>query len=337
MYDLNHLAFAYGKPSATGLFKDSSEDFRVDEILGFEPSGEGEHLFLHIEKKGLNTEELVKSVARLLEKSVKQISYAGLKDKNAITTQWLSIHCPGEEIPNANELQGPGWRVLQSQRNLRKLRIGALTGNRFKLIIREISDPSQVEARLLLIKQHGVPNYFGAQRFGYQGQNLIKAEEMLFKKKRIKDRFLKGLYYSTARSFLFNRILDVRVTHQNWNVALLGDVMQLNGTHSIFPYHVADETIPQRIVARDISPASVLWGRGKDLVILDALAFQQRGLQGFEPWGEMLEEQGVERAYRANVLHVNDLAWEWQDHMLTMHFTLPAGAYATSVLRELIV
>ncbi len=336
MYDLNNFAFAYSQPLASGLFKASPDDFKVEEHLGFELTGEGEHLFLHIEKSGLNTEELVKALARLLNKPSKQISYAGLKDRHALTTQWVSVHCPGEDIAQADELQGPGWRVLKSQRHLKKLKIGALQCNQFTLMVREISSPDDVERRLHHIKKNGVPNYFGQQRFGHQGQNLSKAEEMLLQGKRVKDRFLKGMYFSAARSFLFNRILSARVAHENWNKALVGDVMQLAGSKSIFPYHAFDETIPKRVSEQDLSPTSVLWGRGKELIAMEALNVQQQALQGFELWCERLE-QGLERAYRANRLQVDDFSWQWQGNCLCLRFQLTPGAYATSVLRELIL
>lgn len=337
MYDINDLAFAYGRPVVSGVFKASAEDFKVDEVLGFELSGVGEHQFLRIEKRGLNTEELVKRLAVCVNKPVKSISYAGLKDRQALTTQWLSVHCAGEEIPDANSLHGEGWRVIESHRHLKKLKTGALAGNKFTLVVRDIQDSDAVDARLQLIKAGGVPNYFGPQRFGHQGQNLVRAEALLLKGVRVKDRFLRGIYYSAARSFLFNRMLSVRVSHHNWNKAVPGDVMQLAGKNSIFPIDIPDDSIHTRVANHDLSPALPMWGRGDERASLEALALQQAGLHGFDSWCTALEEQGLERAYRAQVLWVNDLAWKWADGHLVLSFELTAGAYATSVLREVIV
>ena len=337
MFDFNGMAFAYGRPAVTGLFKSSVEDFKVDEMLGFELSGAGEHQFFRIEKRGLNTEELVKRLAVCLGKPVKSISYAGLKDRQALTTQWLSLHCPGEDIPGAHSLQGDGWRVLESKRHLKKLKTGALAGNHFTLVVRDIHDRDSVETRLDRVKAGGVPNYFGPQRFGHHGQNVLRAEAVLLRGLRVKDRFLRGIYYSAARSFLFNRILSARVAHQTWNKALPGDVMQLAGTHSIFSIDMPDDIIHERVANQDISPASVLWGKGDLLVSADAQTIQQEGLDGFGPWCQALESHGLERAYRAHVLGVQHLTWQWTDADLTLSFELPPGAYATSVLRELVL
>lgn len=336
MYDYKALAFAYGNPKATGSIKVSAEDFKVDEVLGFDLSGEGEHLFLRIEKTGLNTEELVKSLARALGKSEKAISYAGLKDRQAQTTQWLSLHCPGEDIPGAEQLEGPGWRVLESKRHLKKLKIGALEANDFRLVLRELSDKSDLEERLLRIRETGVPNYFGPQRFGYEGQNLVKAESVLVGGVKIKNHFLRGIYYSAARSFLFNQILSERVKEGTWNRALAGDVMQLAGTNSLFPIEQPDEIIERRIREFDISPAAPLWGRGQERASLDALALQEKVLLPYTSWCEGLEKQGLERASRPLILVAEQLQWAWEEGDLVLHFRLVPGSYATSVVRELI-
>ncbi|KTD17117.1 tRNA pseudouridine(13) synthase TruD [Legionella jordanis] len=333
---LNSLAFAFGKPISSGQIKASPEDFQVREILGFEPSGHGEHLFLQIEKIGMNTEELHKALARTLGKSEKLISYAGLKDKNALTTQWFSVHCPGEEIPFANELKGDGWKVINSQRHLKKLKTGALLGNEFQLVIREVHDFSDLEKRLELINQQGVPNYFGAQRFGYEDSNLLKAEKLLFNQIKVKNRFLRGIYYSAARSFLFNRILSERVACGSWNKALAGDVMQLAGKNSIFPETNPDEEIARRIREGDISPAAPLWGVGENKVVGEALELQKKALSSHWDWCDALEKNGLELAYRPMVLKVEHLNWDFAKDSIQLSFKLKSGSYATSVIRELL-
>lgn len=337
MFNFAELPHAYGQPHSTGTLKATPEDFRVDEVLDFELTGEGEHLFLRVEKRGLNTEELVKTIAGTLGKSEKTISYAGLKDRQALTTQWLCVHCPGEEIDSPELLQGPGWRVLESKRHLKKLRTGALAANDFRLILRELTEKLAIESRLLQIQSSGVPNYFGPQRFGYEGQNLVKAEAVLLQGAKIKNRFLRGIYYSAARAFLFNLILAERVKTSCWNHALAGDVMQLAGTNSIFSIEVPDEVIYKRLVEFDISPAAPLWGRGQERASLDALTIQQEVLANYKDWCHALEKQGLERAYRSLMLQVENLQWDWQDDStLDLRFRLRAGSYATSVVRELI-
>lgn len=335
-YDVSTLAFALGKPTATGQFKASAEDFKVNEMLGFELTGTGEHVCLHIEKQGLNTEELVKALSIALSKPVRAISYAGLKDKQAVTTQWISVHCPGETIEGASTLTGHGWRVIEASRHAKKIRHGAVKSNRFKLVIKEVSDVHAVEERLQHIKTTGVPNYFGPQRFGIQGQNIVKAEQMLMGERRVKDRFLKGMYFSAARSFLFNQILSARVALNNWQQAIPGDVMQLSGSQSFFHVDLPDEAIHQRIQDKDIVPASILWGSSPSLVSADALSVQQKALADLVHLCHALEKHDLKRAYRAHRLDVEQLTWAWHQNQLTLEFTLTTGGYATSVLRELI-
>jgi tRNA pseudouridine13 synthase len=336
MFDYTTLAYAYGKPVGVGSIKNSPDDFKVDEILGFDLSGEGEHLFLLVEKRGLNTEELVKKIASATNYSEKHISYAGIKDRQAVTRQWLSIHCPGQEIPDVNTLAGEEWRVIESKRHLKKLKTGALEGNAFQLTIRDIVGIDEIEKRLQQIKRHGVPNYFGSQRFGYDGQNLIKAKRLLIDGIKTKNRFLRGIYYSTARSFLFNLILSERIKQDAWDKALPGDVMQLGGKNSIFTIDEVDDIIQERVKSFDISPAAPLWGLGKELVSDKALIIQQNALAGFEAFCVALEQHKLERAYRALMLKPEEMSWEWQNDLLVLKFNLQAGSYATSVMREVL-
>lgn len=336
MFNFNELAFAYGKPLAKGQIKASPDDFKVDEILGFDLTGEGEHLYLQIEKKGLNTEEVLKALARCLGKPEKSISYAGLKDRQALTTQWFCVHCPGEEITTPDLLNGEGWRVIESKRHLKKLKTGALAANDFTIVIRDIDNCQEVENHLLQIQKAGVPNYFGQQRFGHDNQNVVKARSMLLDGVRVKNRFLRGIYYSAARALLFNWTLSERVKTQSWAKPLAGDVMQLAGTNSIFSVEIPDEVIQARVTSFDISPAAPLWGRGQERASSDALEQQERALHEFKPWCEALECHGLERAYRPLMLQVEKMKWIWQANLLCLQFRLTAGSYATSVIRELL-
>lgn len=326
---------AHGTPKSTALFKQTPEDFQVDEYFDSQFSGEGEHIILNIEKKGLNTEEVIKTLARLINKPIKLISYAGLKDRHALTTQWISIHAPGEEIPGISELHGPGWRVVASTRHNKKLRPGFLTGNHFKIKLHDPSHRDDLIQRIEQVKTYGVPNYFGEQRFGRECGNLAKAESMLVQSKRIKDRFLQGMYCSAARSWLYNLILAKRVNTLTWNVALDGDIMQLTGSKSIFAIDAVDEIIKSRIKANDISPASPLAGKSKQLVKNVALEIISSIYADWQPWVTGLEKQGLEEAWRANILRVNNLEYVAYDNRIELSFTLPAGSYATAVMREL--
>lgn len=203
------------------------EDFRVDEILGFDPDGEGEHLLLKIQKRNQNTADVARTLARHAGVKIRDVGYGGLKDRNAVTTQWFSVWLPGKADPDWSAIAGEHLKILDSQRHHRKLQRGALRGNRFVIVLRDVAFPQQLDAgaleqQLAVIKQQGVPNYFGEQRFGREGRNLASATAM-FDGVRIKDKHLRSLYLSAARSFLFNEVLAARITAANWNQVLPGE------------------------------------------------------------------------------------------------------------------
>ncbi|HHT9885306.1 TPA: tRNA pseudouridine(13) synthase TruD [Legionella pneumophila] len=328
---------AYGMPNSTATFKSLPEDFQVNELFEGQFSGEGEHIVLKIEKRGLTTEEVVKSLARLINKPVKLISHAGLKDKQALTTQWLSVHAPGEIIDGIETLEAPGWRILECTRHNKKLKPGFLSGNHFIITLRNVYDESDLIHRIEQIKFKGVPNYFGEQRFGRDGGNLIKAEEILVQGHKVKDRFLKGMYFSAARSWLYNLILSRRVKESSWNLPLLGDVIQLVGSNSIFVNDKSmDEQLLQRIGEKDVSPASPLPGRSKNLVKGTALQIINDVYEEWSAWLDGLEKNGLEEAWRANILYAEQIEYRINQGTVELSFVLPAGAYATVVLRELV-
>ena len=329
---LNELSYAFGVPSASGQIKDEPEDFCVLEHLGFELTGEGEHLFLLIEKTRLNTEDMAKTIARSLHLPLKAISYAGLKDKFAKTTQWFSLHLPGMDDPTLDCLNTESHRVLKVMRHNKKLKIGALKENEFTIKVHQFDgDERALLARIEKIKLHGVPNYFGPQRFGHQGGNVDRAKEVLLENKKINNRHLRGIYYSAARSFLFNQLLSQRVDEDCWNKPIKGDLMMLTGSHSVFPIDAVNDEILQRVDEHDIVPAAPLWGVGKDLVSERALQYQNKTLEPWHSWCVALERHGLQKSYRPMVLFPEHL--HFQERVFT--FTLPRGAYATTVLREL--
>lgn len=328
---------AYGIPNATATFKLFPEDFQVNELFEGQFSGEGEHIVLKIEKRGLTTEEVVKSLARLISKPIKLISYAGLKDKQALTTQWLSIHAPGEIINGIETLEAPGWKTLECTRHNKKLRPGFLSGNYFTITLRNVANETDLIHRIEQIKLKGVPNYFGEQRFGRDGGNLIKAEEMLVQGRKVKDKFLKAMYFSAARAWLYNLILSRRVKDSSWNQPLSGDVMQLSGSNSIFITDKnMDEQLLKRISEKDISPACPLPGKSKNLVKGSALQIINKVYAEWSAWLDGLEKNGLEEAWRANILHAKQIEYTIKQDTLELSFVLPAGSYATVILRELV-
>ncbi|MEH6454489.1 MAG: tRNA pseudouridine(13) synthase TruD, partial [Psychromonas sp.] len=182
--DFNYL---YGEPQSSGVFKQSCEDFNVVEDLGFELTGEGEHVCLWVQKVGENTQYLARQLAKFAGIAAKNVSYAGLKDRQGDTKQWFSLHIPGKITPDFTAFESPGVTILKVVRLNKKIKTGALAGNSFSIVLREISDKDALQKALTQV-QAGVPNYFGSQRFGFDGYNVGAALTM-FQGRKIKDRF----------------------------------------------------------------------------------------------------------------------------------------------------
>ncbi|MEZ5585289.1 MAG: tRNA pseudouridine(13) synthase TruD [Candidatus Competibacteraceae bacterium] len=256
--------FALGMPPLSGRTRVVPEDFQVFEELGFTATGDGEHVLLRVRKRAVNTHWVAKQLAAFAGVPQAAVSYAGLKDRHAITEQWFSIHLPGRVGPDWTGCGAEDFAVLEHHRHSRKLRIGALKGNVFRIVIRDLQGGTgTLEARLRQVGQMGVPHYFGAQRFGRDGNNTAKAEALFLGKLRVKDRHQRGLYLSAARAEIFNRVLSRRVAESSWNQPLAGDVMMLEGSHSVFPLTDLDTRIRQRVMDCDIHPTGPLWGQGE--------------------------------------------------------------------------
>ncbi len=216
--------YVYGSPSGTGIIRSLPEDFIVKENLAFEPSGEGEHAFLQIEKTGENTEYVARQLARFANVRPRDVGFAGLKDRHAVTTQWFSVWLPGKADPDWTQFETDSIKVLHAVRHARKLKRGVLSGNSFKLIIRDWQgDKDKTIRQLEAMKANGMANYYGFQRFGHEGQNVNKALAMFSGVKAGREQ--RSLYLSAARSYLFNRILACRVSGDIWNQAVAGDIL----------------------------------------------------------------------------------------------------------------
>lgn len=327
---------AYRRPEISGQLKSTPEHFRVDEILPFEPDGEGQHQLIHVEKRLTNTDWLARQLARHAGVPPRAVSYAGLKDRNALTTQWFSIDLAGKPAPDWSQLGIPEVRILAVHAHRRKLRRGALQGNRFAITLTELTgDLTGIDERLTTIQHQGVPNYFGEQRFGRDGDNLDKAQAMFSGEIQVKDRHRRSLYLSAARSFLFNQCLSRRVADGSWNRALEGEVMMLEGTRGFFVPERIDAEIHERLARMDIHPSGPLWGRGQSKVEGDVLALEQDCLSDYREWCSGLEKAGLEQDRRSLRLTVTDLQWTLSANQLELSFSLPAGCFATSVVREI--
>ena len=331
------LAYAHGKPAATGRLRLQAEDFCVTEMPLLEPDGEGEHVWLWIRKRNENTPWVAGQLARFAGVHPRQVSYAGLKDRRAVTEQWFSVQLSGREDPHWEALNSETLTVLRHARHSRKLRRGALRGNRFSITVREIAaDETALEKRLALIGAEGVPNYFGEQRFGRDAGNLQAAQRLFANPRRRMSRTSRSLALSAARSYLFNQLLSYRVNDATWNLPIAGDAMQLSGSHSFFIAETSDEELMARVYSKDVHPTGPLHGRGETPVQGSCRQLEHAVLAGYADWCAGLEVAGLKQDRRALRLMVQDLGWQMTGRAeLSLEFSLPPGAYATSVLREL--
>ncbi|HEX6929751.1 MAG TPA: tRNA pseudouridine(13) synthase TruD [Gammaproteobacteria bacterium] len=315
-----------GRPALAGVLRTRPADFFVEEQLGFAPDGDGPHRMLWIEKTGANTEWVARQLARLARCRPMDVGFSGMKDRHAVTRQWFSVPAPKEDI-DWQAVDIDGVRVLEAHAHRRKLRRGAHRANRFVLTVRDVSGGDDLDARVAQVRAQGVPNYFGPQRFGREGDNVARAV----------DGARGGIYLSAARSFLFNAVLAGRVTRGDWNRLLPGEAVQLDGSGSFFIANDIDATLLRRLDEFDIHPGGPLWGKGDTPSLQDAAALENDIANGLPEIRELLEKSGMRQERRALRLGVRELTVERvNEQILVISFELSPGAFATSVLRELI-
>lgn len=309
---------AYPASGASATLKGLNEDFIVTELPLQPPSGEGEHLWLDVEKNGANTAFVAQQLALAAGVQDRDVGYAGLKDRYAITRQWFSIYLPNgnkSESPDLTLLQHPEFNVLSQTRHVKKLRPGDLQGNRFRIVLRDVTgDRDAIEANLQAVASQGVPNYFGAQRFGFEGGNVEQGRAMLAREIRVRNPKKKGIYLSAVRSFVFNEVLALRIAQGLWGKTLPGDVMDEAG-----------------------GPTGPLWGRGRVATTDQTQALENGVAERHPTLCDGMEHAGLDQERRALVARPVDMSWEWlQADQLALTFSLPAGTYATSVLNEIL-
>ena len=328
---------AHGPACGQALLKSTAEDFQVDEVLEIELSGVGEHLWMWVEKRGLNTEEAARRLARAAGVSQRAISYAGLKDRQALTRQWFSLHLPGKADPDLSGAEGHSLSILKAVRHSRKLQRGAHAANGFSLRLKHLNaDKEELELRLQRIRAHGVPNYFGLQRFGHKGGNLVDAMRFAQAGEFPEQRNLRSRLLSAARSHLFNRVLAERVAAGTWDRAEVGDLLAFTDSRSFFPAGEAECSDP-RLAILDLHPTGPMWGvggspaTGAPQLREDKLAAEQPVLASWLALAGMKQERRILR------LPIAGLAWHYPEpDVLQLAFVLPAGCFATVVVRELI-
>ncbi len=328
---------AYGDPVARGRLRASPDDFEVHEELSFRPDGQGSHSLLRVVKRGANTEWVAGQLARFAGVRASDVGFAGLKDRHAVTGQWFSV--PASKISGADwlDLQHPEFRVHEVHPHSRKLRRGALAANRFRICVRQFdADARALEERLGRIACCGVPNYFGPQRFGRETGNLSRVQEWIGSARLPRARSERSFTISAARSLVFNAILAERVIDRSWDHLRPGDVANLDGTGSIFAVDVPTTDLEERCRALDIHPTAPLWGADTLRSASEVRDIEMAVERRFQAVTMVLAAAGLTHERRALRLRVADLQAHPGDGALTLEFRLMAGAFATTVLRELL-
>ncbi|MFJ2461778.1 tRNA pseudouridine(13) synthase TruD [Pseudomonas neuropathica] len=328
---------AYGEPLGTAVLKAIAEDFQVDEVLDIPFSGDGEHLWIWVEKRGLNTEEAARRIAKAAGVPLRTVSYAGLKDRQALTRQWFSVQLPGKADPDLSAAENDTLKILKTTRHKRKLQRGAHSANGFTLRLTQFDgDKAAIEQRLQLIAQQGIPNYFGAQRFGHDGGNVVDARSWAARKALPEQRNVRSRLLSTARSFLFNKVLAARVADGTWQKALVGDLLAFTDSRSFFPAGEAECSDP-RLAILDLHPTGPQWGEG-DSPTAGAVHDLEQGIAAGEAeLRDWLINAGMSHERRILRLPIGGLTWHYpQPDILQLEFVLPAGCFATVLVRELV-
>ena len=342
----SHWHYLYGEPAATALFKQHAEDFVVVEDLGYPLSGDGEHQFILVEKVNANTAFVAEALAKYTGLPLRSVTYAGRKDKYALTRQWFGLHAPGKADFDFSGFTLPGVQVLSQTRHNKKLKTGQLRGNRFTITLRETKDSDALIERLITVRDNGVPNYFGEQRFGVvradengerqEGGNLILAARMV-EGETIRNRNKRSMALSALRSHLFNSQLSARIEKSCFDQVLPGDALILKGSNSFFINDGSDNTVQQRYQTKDLSPSAAMWGAGKQATTAEALALENEVVSTFQPVADFLAQAGLKQERRSIKIWPENLEWEQQGDTFTVCFSLPSGCFATSVLRECVI
>ena len=340
------LPRAYGAPALTARLRSSPEDFRVEEVLGYDADGQGEHVLLWVEKRGANTDWVARELAKFAGVSPVAVGYAGLKDRHAVTRQTFSVQLAGKPDLDWSVFPHPEVKVLAATRHSRKLKRGALRGNRFVLVLRAVQGDREAAERVLQqIATRGVPNYFGEQRFGREGSNVAQARAM-FAGRRV-ERDKRSLLLSAARSQIFNNVLAARVERAVWDTPLDGEIWSLAGSRSWFGPEPYSDVLAERLARADIHPSGPLWGQGEPPSVADAGTLEREIGAACSDLAAGLAAARMDQERRPLRLLPRDLKWRWLDDdtldngrldgiRLELAFELPAGAYATVVVRELV-
>ncbi|MFO0808963.1 MAG: tRNA pseudouridine(13) synthase TruD [Gemmataceae bacterium] len=335
LFHMNIPLLTADLPGTAGRIKVELDDFEVEEVPAYEPSGIGDHLFLWVEKRDVGAEYFAKLLGRKLGVPPNEVGTAGMKDRRAVTRQWVSV--PKTVEPRLAEIDGDGLTLLRVSRHGNKLRPGHLRGNRFRVLVRE-ADAAKAEPILARLRESGLPNYYGEQRFGREGETVNLGMAMLKRERTPRvNPFLRKLALSAAQSQLFNDWLARRLTDGLLRTVLAGDVLAKWPVGGMFVSTDAAADQP-RLAAREVVPAGPMFGRkmfasAAVAAEREAAVLGDAGLavEAFAGFGKL-----VEGTRRHALVYVDELTATVEPDGLRLAFALPAGSYAPVRLREVI-
>ncbi len=332
---MQNLHYLHPIPTTFAMLKAQPHHFIVNEILGYDFSGDGEFVMVQIQKTNLNTIMVAERLAKYVGIAAKLVSYAGLKDKNAVTTQWFCLHMPGQATPDFSNFDLEGVKILDVQRHNKKVRIGALKGNEFEILLGGLCENQEIIDRLHFIQQNGFVNYFTEQRFGHNGNNLEKAKLMASGEIKVKDRKKKSFYLSAARSFMFNYIVSKRIEQNLISKVLVDDFVNLAGSNSFFQAQDDLESLQIRLLEKDIALTAPLVGYDYQ----DKLNVQEqkviKEIDNFDTFIKLFKQEKLQCSRRTMLTQAENLSYQFSEQGLHIQFFLKKGSYATALVREL--
>ena len=328
------LNYLLGKPQQAGRLKAEFADFIVREELGYPLAGEGEFVAVKVRKTNANTLFVGEQLAKFVDISAKNMSYAGLKDRHAVTEQWFCLHLAGKETPDFSAFECEGVEILEVTRHNRKIRTGALEGNYFELLLRDVEETDELKQRLNQLQAVGFPNYFTEQRFGRDGHNLTQAQRWASGEISVKDRKKRSFYLSAARSEIFNLVVAARIAKDATNEVLPNDIVQLAGSHSWFKADEKEDlnALQVRLENQDILLTAPLIGED----VLAASDIENEIVNQHSVFDPLMKQERMKAARRPLLMKAKAFSWAFEPEGLRLKFYLPAGSYATALVRELV-
>lgn len=330
-----NLNYLLSKPQQQGKLKAECADFIVRENLGYPLTGEGEFVAVKVRKTDANTLFVGEKLAEFVGISAKNMGYAGLKDRKAVTEQWFCLHLAGKPTPDFSQFQLEGVEILEVTRHNRKIRTGSLDGNEFEILLRDVEETEELTQRLTRLQAVGFPNYFTEQRFGRDGHNLTAALRWANGEIKVKDRKKRSFYLSAARSEVFNFVVSKRIEQGLTEQVLENDALQLAGSNSFFIAKAKElNELNERLKSHDILLTAPLIG--EDSLQQISNEFEQEIITQHQTLLNLMQRERIKTARRAMFVKPQNLVWQFKPEGLWLKFYLSSGSYATGLIRELI-